>query len=194
MLQQVISNQWQTAQRRSILDLVFGFGAECATWLKVDLDWYIPASGVVACSPFSMISLIITNSNTTISSANSFSIPKWKLLPGIVKWKSLSYVRLFATPWTVGCPAPLIQRILQARIMERVAVSLLQGTLPTQGSKPGLLHCRQILYCLSHQGSPSRHKTQTTEEVCGLISGSLIISKLLPFLVWRSLILRRNEP
>ena len=26
--------------------------------------------------------------------------------------------------------------------------------LPTQGSNPGLLHCRQILYHLSHQGSP----------------------------------------
>ena len=30
---------------------------------------------------------------------------------------------------------------------------LLQGIFPTQGSNPGLLHCRQILYCLSHQGS-----------------------------------------
>ena len=32
--------------------------------------------------------------------------------------------------------------------------ALFQGTFPTQGSNPGLLHCRQILYCLSHQGSP----------------------------------------
>ena len=31
---------------------------------------------------------------------------------------------------------------------------LLQGTFSTQGSNPGLLHCRQILYSLSHQGSP----------------------------------------
>ena len=30
---------------------------------------------------------------------------------------------------------------------------LLQGIFPTQGSKPGLLHCRQTLYPLSHQGS-----------------------------------------
>ena len=33
-------------------------------------------------------------------------------------------------------------------------LSLLQGIFPTQGSNPGLLHCRQILYQLSHQGSP----------------------------------------
>ena len=32
--------------------------------------------------------------------------------------------------------------------------ALLQGILPTQGSNPGLPHCRQILYHLRHQGSP----------------------------------------
>ena len=32
--------------------------------------------------------------------------------------------------------------------------ALLQGIFPTQGSNPGLLLCRQILYCLSLQGSP----------------------------------------
>ena len=31
--------------------------------------------------------------------------------------------------------------------------ALLQGTFPSQGSNPGLPHCRQILYHLSHQGS-----------------------------------------
>ena len=30
----------------------------------------------------------------------------------------------------------------------------LRGIFPAQGSNPGLLHCRQILYQLSHQGSP----------------------------------------
>ena len=30
------------------------------------------------------------------------------------------------------------------------SLSLLQGIFPTQGSNPGLLHCRQILYQLSH--------------------------------------------
>ena len=32
--------------------------------------------------------------------------------------------------------------------------SFLQGIFPTQGSNPGLPHCRWILYQLSHQGSP----------------------------------------
>ena len=32
--------------------------------------------------------------------------------------------------------------------------ALLQGIFPTRGSNPGLPHCKWILYCLSHQGSP----------------------------------------
>ena len=31
--------------------------------------------------------------------------------------------------------------------------SLLQGSFLTQGSNPGLLHCRQTLYHLSHEGT-----------------------------------------
>ena len=34
------------------------------------------------------------------------------------------------------------------------SLSLIQGIFPTQGSNPGLLHCRWILYQLSHNGSP----------------------------------------
>ena len=34
------------------------------------------------------------------------------------------------------------------------SLSLLQGIFPTQESNWGLLHCRQILYQLSYQGSP----------------------------------------
>ena len=32
--------------------------------------------------------------------------------------------------------------------------SLLQGIFLTQGLDLGLLHCRRILYCLSHHGGP----------------------------------------
>ena len=34
-----------------------------------------------------------------------------------------SHVRLFATPWTVACQAPLSMRILQARVLEQVVIS-----------------------------------------------------------------------
>ena len=34
--------------------------------------------------------------------------------------------------------------------------SLLQGFFPSQGSKLGLLHCEQILYCMGHKECPHR--------------------------------------
>ena len=37
------------------------------------------------------------------------------------------------------------------------SLSVLQGIFPTQGKNPGLLHCRWILYQLSHKGSPLHH-------------------------------------
>ena len=36
------------------------------------------------------------------------------------------------------------------------SLCLLLGIFPTQGSNPGLPHCRQIIYQLSHKGSPRR--------------------------------------
>ena len=44
--------------------------------------------------------------------------------------------------------------ILQAGILEWVAIPFSRGLFLTQGSNPGLLHCSRILYWLSHQGSP----------------------------------------
>ena len=46
-----------------------------------------------------------------------------------------------------------VHEILQARILEWVAFSFSRGIFPTQGSNPGLLHCRQSLCQLSHKGS-----------------------------------------
>ena len=66
---------------------------------------------------------------------------------------SCSVVSDFETPWTVAHQAPLTMN----SSFENTGVgghSLLQGIFPTQGSKPGLLHYRQSLYRLSHQGSP----------------------------------------
>ena len=44
-----------------------------------------------------------------------------------------------------------VHGILQARILEWVDLSLLQGIFPTQESNWNLLHCRRILYQLSYQ-------------------------------------------
>ena len=87
---------------------------------------------------------------------------KWKK----VKVKSLSSVRLFATP----LPGSSVHGIFQARVLEWVAISFSRGSSQprdrTQGSNPGLPnpgllnpglpHCMQTLYHLSHRGFPSK--------------------------------------
>ena len=51
-------------------------------------------------------------------------------------------------------PASSVQWISQVRILEWVDISFSRGIFPTRGLKLSLLCCRQILYHLSHQGSP----------------------------------------
>ena len=49
------------------------------------------------------------------------------------------------TPWTIAHQAPLSMGIFQARIMGWVAMPSSREMFPTQGSNPGLSHCRWIL-------------------------------------------------
>ena len=65
----------------------------------------------------------------------------------------LSHVQLSATPWTVARQATLSMEFSRQKYCS--GHFLLQGSFPTQGSNLGLLYCRQILYCLSHQRSPN---------------------------------------
>ena len=57
----------------------------------------------------------------------------------------LSCVGLFAAPWTMNSPG---------QNTGLGSLSLLQGICPTQGSNPGLPHCRWILSQLSHKENP----------------------------------------
>ena len=58
------------------------------------------------------------------------------------------------TPWTIALQDPQSMGLLQARIPEWVAMPSSERSSPTQGSNPGLPHCRRILDHLPHQGSP----------------------------------------
>ena len=77
----------------------------------------------------------------------------------------LCRVQLFATLWTVAhrllCPwnSPGKNTGVSSH-------SLLQRIFLTQGLNPGLLHCRQIVYCLSHQGSPVSILTCSVAKSC----------------------------
>ena len=66
--------------------------------------------------------------------------------------QSFSHVRL-CDPMDCSLLGSSVHGISQAKILEWVAF-LSPGSLPDPGIKPGRLPCMQILYCLTHQGSP----------------------------------------
>ena len=53
-------------------------------------------------------------------------------------------------------PGFSVHGVLQARRLEWVAIPFSRGSSQPQGLNPDLPHCRQILYCLSHQGRPGK--------------------------------------
>ena len=67
--------------------------------------------------------------------------------------QSFSCVWLFTSPPLHSSPSgSSVHGIPQVRILVWVAISSSRGIFPTQGSNPDLLHFRQILYHLNHQG------------------------------------------
>ena len=85
------------------------------------------------------------------------------LLFPVILWISLTtcwITQLVKVKVAQSCPTlcnrinDTVHGILQARILEWVAFLFSRGIFQTQGSNPVLPHCRQILYQLSHKGSP----------------------------------------
>ena len=64
------------------------------------------------------------------------------------KWKLLSRVRLFATPWTV------VHGILHARILEWVAFPFFRGSSQPRDQTQVSCIASGFFYQLSHKGSP----------------------------------------
>ena len=56
---------------------------------------------------------------------------------------------------SIAYQAPLSVEFSRQEYWSGLPCPPLQGIFPTQGLNSGLLHCMQILYHLSHQGSPS---------------------------------------
>ena len=67
---------------------------------------------------------------------------------------------ILCDPLDSSPPGSSVHGLLQARILEWVSISFSRGIFPTQGLNLNLLHCKQMLYCLSHQGSPHFYSRQ----------------------------------
>ena len=63
---------------------------------------------------------------------------------------ALNHVPTLWDPMDCSSPGSSVYGILRAGILESVAIPF------SRGWNPGLLHCRSILYRLSHQGSPCK--------------------------------------
>ena len=95
--------------------------------------------------------------------------------------KSLSRAQLFATPWTVACTKLLGPWDFLGKSTGVGCHFLFQGIFPTQGSNPGLQHCRQTLHHLSHQGSPPLKRNTAIQ----LIRKTTCITKYICFLNYK---------
>ena len=87
--------------------------------------------------------------------SSTLNLPLSGVWPGA---SYLSFLNLSSsiTKWTTWiCQTPLSVRFSRQELVSNH--SILQGIFPTQGSNLGLLHFRQIIYRLSHQGSPLNH-------------------------------------
>ena len=94
------------------------------------------------------------HSTIFFSTYNSFAVLQLTISKAKVKTVSCSVVSYFLQPHGLS-PARLLCSWNSPGKNARVSShSLLQGMFLTQGSNLGLWHGRQILYCLSHQGSP----------------------------------------
>ena len=74
-------------------------------------------------------------------------------------------------------PGSSVHGVLQARILEWVAIPFSSKVFPTQGLNLGLLHYRQILYHLSHQGS-CRPPLPTLILYCHFLYISILIANI----------------
>ena len=74
-----------------------------------------------------------------------------------IKVKLLSPVWLFGTPWTVAYEAPPSMEFSR-QVYWNGLPFLLQRIFPTQGSNPGLLHCKQMLLPSEPRGKLKRRK------------------------------------
>ena len=123
----------------------FPFGTDQDTGVSERLGPAQVSTALSGC-PEIWISLISVSLNVKLMRINP--------MPDRVNWsfKLLTCVWLFANPWTVACQAPLSTGYPGQEYWRGLPFSPL-ADLPHPGIEPRSLHCRQLIYCLSHRGT-----------------------------------------
>ena len=130
----------------------------------ISIESVMPSSHLILCRPLFLLPLIPPS--IRVFSNESTLCMRWP------KYWSFSFSICPSNEYSGWFPFRLTGLIsLQSKGLSRIfsnttvqkhqffgtqfsSLSLLQGIFPTQGSNLGLPHCRQILYQLSHKGSP----------------------------------------
>ena len=107
---------------------------------SIFLTWLL-RSLIVSLSP-----LVMTRSSCHAGESEHHSVCSESVSCSVVSW--------LCHPMDCSPPGSSVHAFLQARILEWVAIPFSRGVFPTQGSNPSFPRCRQILYYLSHRGSP----------------------------------------
>ena len=119
---------------------------------------FLPSFQIIFLSP---VFLYFNHPSSLLSLPLSFFPSHSSIHPSKVKVLVTQSCPTLCDPMNCSLPGSSVHGILQVRIWSR-GYSLLQWIFLTRGLNPGLLHCRWILYCMSHQGSPKKHEKYKT--------------------------------
>ena len=108
----------------------------------------LPQTPKTLCKKMKQINWQVDNRTRQLSLQGWLSVIWWKMKVKVLVTLSC----LTVTPWTIDHQAP--PGNFSGKNTGVGCHSFFQGIVPIQVSNPGLPQCRQILYHLSHQGSP----------------------------------------
>ena len=144
------------------------FATLCIVACQLPCPWDLPSKNTgVGCHSL-LQGIVPTQGSIETVSLGLLHLPHWQrcslpLAPPRKPFSLLVCVCVFlVVQWCrtvgdhTGCslPGSSVHRDSLGKNIGVGCHALLQGIFPTLGGNPGLPHCRQILYCLSHQGSP----------------------------------------
>ena len=104
-----------------------------------------------------MVSPTLFNLSLNFAISCSWSEPQSALVyrasPSLATKNIINLILVLAICWCPCVELPL-ELLREGVGYDQCVLFLLQGIFLSQGLNPGILHCRQTLYPLSHQGSP----------------------------------------
>ena len=153
---------------------------------KCSFSWYIPQTPILRMKDTSWIPQ--TQVHPSNVAALSCLLQKLSIVKGedtdvndFIQFPSLKVkVKSLSPCESMDCSPERLLHLwgFQARILEWVAISFSRGVFPTQGSNPGLPHCRQMLYPLSHKYKYTFHLFHdTTLYSTGFVNFPFVRSK-----------------